>query len=95
MLDAAGNGNATEILDTSSEHGWDMHWSYACANAGGHGVFVVDVFNSDRTPDFTSPGVDEEGGSRGSGVYHVPGAGRFYLEISATCKWTLRVVGAP
>jgi hypothetical protein len=95
VLDAAGDGDATDILDTTSPKGWDLRWSYDCSNSGGHGVFIADVFKSDRTPDFASPGVDEEGGARGSGVYHVSGAGRFYLEISATCRWAVEAVESP
>lgn len=68
-----------------------MHWGYDCSNAGGHGVFVVDVYDADRTPDFKAPGVSEEGG-KDAGVYHVPESGRFYLEVTSTCRWTLKVV---
>ena len=53
---------------------------------------MVDVFKSDRTPDFKHPGVNEQG-DRDSGVYHVPESGRFYLEITTTCTWTVKVVG--
>jgi hypothetical protein len=69
-----------------------MHWSYDCGN--GRGVFVVDVYSSDRTPDFAHPGVNEEG-DKDSGVYRVPGAGRFYLEVTTTCKWTVKVTASP
>jgi hypothetical protein len=67
-----------------------LRWSYDCTDSGGKGVFIVDVFNADRTPDFKSPGVSEEG-DRDSGVYHVPTSGRFYLEITTTCTWSLNV----
>ncbi|HSS62433.1 MAG TPA: hypothetical protein VLK30_13345 [Candidatus Limnocylindrales bacterium] len=86
LLDAAGTGNASETLVAA--RGWDMHWSYDC---GAHGVFVVDVYNSDHTPDFKSPGVNEEG-DNDSSTYHVDGAGRYYLEITTTCRWTVKVV---
>lgn len=72
----------------SSKSGWDLRWSYDCH---GHGVFTVDVFNSDRTPDFKHPGVNEEG-DKDSAVYHVPESGRFYLEITSTCAWTIKVL---
>jgi hypothetical protein len=94
VLDASGTGNATEMLDSGSKNGWDLHWRYDCSSTGGHGVFVADVLRSDKTPDFTAPGVNEEG-DKDSGVYHVPGAGRFYLEITSTCKWTVKVVESP
>ena len=71
-----------------SKRGWDLHWTYDC---GGHGVFVVDVLGADRTPDFKHPGVNEEG-DRDSAVYHVPESGRFYLDITTTCHWTVKVV---
>ena len=87
LLEAVGNGNATETFVVNSKNGWDLRWSYHC---GGPGLFVVDVFHSDRTPDFKHPGVNEEGASD-SAVYHVPESGRFYLEITTTCTWTVRV----
>ena len=85
-----GSGSATESFDSPAQHGWDLHWSYDCSTAGGHGVFVADVFDADRTPDFARPGVSEEG-NKDSGVYHVPGTGRFYLEVTSTCRWALKV----
>lgn len=94
LLDVSGTGNATETLDSASKDGWDLHWSYDCSSTGGHGVFVADVFKSDKTPDFTAPGVDEQG-DKDSGVYHVAGAGRFYLEVTTTCKWTVKVTATP
>ena len=91
LVDAAGTGNASETVDSASSQGWDIHWSYDCSTTGGHGIFVIDVFDADRTPDFKFPGVSEEG-DRDTGVYHVPRSGRFYLEITTTCKWTVKVL---
>ena len=54
-------------------------------------MFVVDVFSSDRTPDFKHPGVSELG-DKDSGVYRVPEKGPFYLDITTTCSWTVKVV---
>lgn len=88
VLSESGTGNATETFVATSKSGWDLHWSYDCS---GHGVFVVDVFGSDRTPDFKHPGVNEEG-SADSAVYHVPESGRFYLEVTSTCTWTIKVL---
>ena len=70
-----------------------MRWSYDCTKSGGRGVFVADVYSPDGTPDFTSPGVSEEG-DVDSGVYHVPGAGRFEIKITSTCAWKLKVISA-
>jgi hypothetical protein len=90
LLADSGTGHATETIDSPGEHGWDMHWTYDCA--GGGGVFAADVFDSDHTPDFGHPGIYEEGGGGNAGVYHVPGKGRFYLEITTTCAWAVKVV---
>lgn len=87
LLDAAGSGSATETF-TAHASGWDLHWSYDC---GGRGVFTADVFDAAHTPDFKHPGVNEEGVAD-SGVYHVPETGRFYLEITSTCEWTVKVL---
>lgn len=91
LLNVSGTGNATEAVSSSSAAGWNMEWSYDCSKTGGRGIFVVDVYDSDHTPDFNHPGVSEEG-DQDAGVYHVPGSGRFYLEITTTCRWTLKVV---
>ena len=93
LLSVAGTGNAGETIDSPSSRGWDMAWSYDCSKSGGRGVFVVDVYDAGRTPDFKHPGVSEEGDAD-SAVYHVPGAGRFYLDVTTTCAWTLRVVAS-
>ena len=78
-------------MDSPGKNGWDLHWSYDCSATGGRGSFFADVFDSDHTPDFKAPGVSEEGRTD-SGDYHVPGSGRFYLEITTTCRWAVRVV---
>lgn len=71
-----------------------MHWSYDCSSsAGGRGVFIVDVFDSDHSPDVDAPGVFEQG-DKDSAVYHVPGSGRFYVEVTSTCRWTLKALEA-
>lgn len=91
LLNVAGTGNASETVVSPSAQGWDMAWSYDCGKSGGRGVFVVDVYDVGRTPDFKHPGVSEEG-DQDAGVYHVPGSGRFYLEVTTTCRWALKVV---
>jgi len=89
LLSDSGTGSATETIDSPSDRGWDLHWSYDC---GGGGVFTADVFDFDHTPDFRHPGINQEGGGKDAGVYHVPGKGRFYLEITSTCSWSVKVV---
>lgn len=73
-----------------STRGWDLRWSYDCSATGGRGIFVVDVYDADRTPDFKFPGVSEEG-DKDSGSYHVPKSGRFYLQVTTTCRWKAEV----
>ena len=90
-LDVSGTGNASEMFAVTGQRGWNAEWSYDCSKTGGRGVFVLDVFNADRTPDFVHPGISEEGDSD-SGVYHVPQSGRFYLDVTTTCAWKLKVV---
>ncbi|HEX2647013.1 MAG TPA: hypothetical protein VHO95_07275 [Candidatus Dormibacteraeota bacterium] len=46
------------------------------------------MFDADHTPDVKAPGIFEQG-DKDSAIYHVPGAGRFYLEVTSTCRWTL------
>ena len=94
LVNQTGTGNASSILVSADKSGWDLQWSYDCSTTGGRGVFVVDVFNSDRTPDFIAPGVNEQGDAD-SGVYHVAQAGRFYLDVTTTCRWTVKVVETP
>jgi hypothetical protein len=93
-LDVSGIGNASETFAATGKHGWNVEWSYDCSKTGGSGIFVVDVFNAHRTPDFVHPGISEEG-DRDSGVYHVPESGRFYLDVTTTCAWTLKVIDLP
>jgi len=93
LLSDSGTGNASKSVDSPVQAGWDLHWSYDCSATGGRGVFVADVFDSERTPNFKTPGVNEVG-RYDSGVYHVPGKGRFYLEITSTCSWTVKVTAS-
>lgn len=88
LLNASGTGNADEPFVASS--GWEVAWSYDCAATGGHGIFALDVFNAGGTPDFAYPGVTEEG-DKDAGVYRVRESGRFYLEVTTTCRWTVKV----
>lgn len=91
LLDRSGTGNASASFVASSTHGWDLHWTYDCSRTGGTGIFVVDVYGADRTPDFKHPGVSEQG-DKDSGVYHVPERGHFYLDMTTTCSWTVKVL---
>lgn len=93
LVNDSGTGNGAETFVAGASHGWDMHWSYDCSTTGGTGIFVVDVYDADKTPDFKFPGVSEEG-DKDSGSYYVPKQGRFYLEITTTCTWTLKVTGS-
>jgi hypothetical protein len=93
-LNASGTGNASETFAVTGKRGWNVEWSYNCVKTGGRGVFVVDVFSADRTPDFVHPGISEEGDSD-SGVYNVPESGRFYLDVTTTCAWSLKVLELP
>ena len=88
LLDHSGTGNASATFVATSS--WDLRWSYDCSRNGGTGIFVVDVYGADRTPDFKHPGVSEQG-DRDSAVYRVPESGRFYLDVTTTCSWTLKV----
>ena len=90
-MNDSGTGNGTATFVATSSRGWDLHWSYDCSTTGGTGIFVVDVYGADKTPDFKHPGVSEQG-DRDSGVYHVPENGRSYLDITTTCKWTVKVL---
>ena len=88
-MHASGTGNGEATLVSAGTSGWNLHWSYDCSNAaGGRGVFIVDVFKADHSPDTAAPGLFEQG-TKDTAVYHVPGAGRFYLEVTSTCRWTL------
>ncbi|HET9782378.1 MAG TPA: hypothetical protein VFR33_11440 [Candidatus Dormibacteraeota bacterium] len=93
LVSDSGTGNGALTFVAGSTHGWDLDWKYDCSTTGQNGVFVVDVYGADNTPDFKHPGVNEQG-DKDAGVYHVPENGRFHLEITTTCKWTLKVVDA-
>lgn len=88
IASAAGAGHGWKTFEVPPHHAWNLLWSYDCQ---GHGVFVADIFNADMTPDFKFPGVEEEG-DRDSGVYHVLQSGRFFIEITTTCNWSVKVV---
>ena len=90
LVHDSGTGNGAETFVTSSSRGWDLQWSYDCSATGGTGIFVVDVYGADKTPDFKHPGVSEEG-DKDSGSYHVPEKGPFHLEITTTCRWKVEV----
>ncbi|HET7338004.1 MAG TPA: hypothetical protein VFK22_00530 [Candidatus Dormibacteraeota bacterium] len=93
-IDETGAGNMTVPLAVVFQSGAEVKWSYDCSSTGGRGVFAVDVFKSDKTPDFKHPGVNEEG-DQDAGTFHLPGPARYYLEITTTCAWKLRVVEVP
>ena len=91
-MNDSGTGNTTiKSFAAASSRGWDLRWSYDCSTTGGTGIFVIDIFKADRTPDFKFPGVNEEG-DKDSGMYHVPEQGNFYLDITTTCSWKVKVL---
>ena len=86
------SGSGTEKTATfASSGGWNLAPAFDCSEAGGLGTFVLDVYNADkRHARFEQPGVNQQG-SAGSDVLHFNKPGRFYLEITTTCRWTVKV----
>ena len=54
--------------------------------------FFVDVYNAaDHTPDFKNRGIDAEGEEEAADTSHFANPGTFYLEVTTTCPWRIKV----
>jgi hypothetical protein len=73
---------------------WNLSYSYDCSNSGGTGNFIVNIHNSDNSPDFFAPGVNELGASGLNVEHYHADAGTKYLEINSECNWTVTVTRA-
>jgi hypothetical protein len=86
------SGTGTQTTKEFTAAGpWSIAWSFDCGTDSG-GSFFLDVFNaSDHTPDFKNRGVDVEGEQHDSATSHFANPGTFYLQITSTCAWSIRV----
>jgi hypothetical protein len=90
VLQTSGSGTQTTKEFTVTGP-WSIAWSFDCGADSG-GSFFLDVFNaSDHTPDFKNRGVDVEGEKHDSATSRFANPGTFYLEITSTCSWSIRV----
>ena len=90
LLQTSGSGTQTTKSFTASGS-WSIAWSFDCG-AGSGGSFFVDIFNaSDHTPDFKNRGIDAEGEQQASDTSHFANPGTFYLGVTTTCGWTIKV----
>ena len=90
LLQTSGTGTQTTGSFTASGP-WSIAWSFDCGADVGASLFV-DIFNaSDRTPDFENRGVDVESEQHAADTSHFTHPGTFYLQVTTTCDWKLRV----
>jgi hypothetical protein len=90
LLETSGSGTLTTTTFTTSRP-WSIAWSFKCS-AGSGGSFFVDVYNAaDHTPDFKNRGIDAEGEEEAADTSHFANPGTFYLEVTTTCPWTIKV----
>ena len=90
LLQTSGGGTQTTATFTASRP-WSIAWSFDCG-AGTGGSFFVDVYNaSDYTPDFKNRGIAAEGEQTAADTAHFANPGTFYLGITTTCAWTIRI----
>lgn len=90
LLQASGTGTQITQSFTASA-AWGIAWSFDCGSGSG-GSFFLDVYNaSDHTPDFKNRGVAAEGEQSAADTSHFANPGTFYLEVTTTCEWTIKV----
>ena len=90
LLQTSGSGNQTTSPFTASRP-WSIAWSFDCGADSG-GSFFLDLYNAtDHTPDFKNRGIAAEGEQKAADTTRFANPGMFYLEVTTTCAWTIRV----
>lgn len=90
LLRASGTGTQTTQSFTASG-AWSIAWSFDCGTGSG-GSFFVDIYNaSDHTPDFKNRGVVADGKQAAADTSRFANPGTFYLQVTTTCAWTIKV----
>jgi hypothetical protein len=82
-----GEHTTSKFVVPSSAKGWNVNWSYNCANDGGTGNFDFEInggSGNDNGPN--------QLGAKGSGVEHYYDTGVFYLQVLSECNWTIQAV---
>jgi hypothetical protein len=92
VLQISGNGAKTTADFAVTQAQWTIAYTYNCANAGGEGNFIVEVYDHTNQLDVNKPGINELGASGNSStVEH--GNGTYYLSVNSEYNWTLTVTG--
>jgi len=90
LLRVSGTGTQTTQSFTAST-AWSITWSFDCG-AGSSGSLFVDIYNaSDHTPDFKNRGIVAEGEQAAADTSRFANPGAFYLQVTTTCAWTIKV----
>lgn len=69
---------------------WDIDWVYDCSSTGGTGTFEIKVIGYGSAASTTDVGVTQSGTGT-SGISRNYDTGKFSLNVSTPCKWTVRV----
>ena len=93
LLLLKGTGSQQSDRFSVGATGWTIGWAYDCSLQGGSGSFVIKVLNTDGTPS-TDASVTESGGGARS-VTVEQSTGERYLAVVTTCRWAIKVTGAP
>lgn len=91
LIELTGSGSkSTEKFTVDGD--WDLEWDYNCSNFGQPSNFIVNVFNEDATQNFDNASVNQLGAT-GKDVQHYHKDGIFYLQVTSTCDWHIKVKG--
>jgi len=86
LLTIRGSGNhSSKTFKAPSS--WKLKWSYNCASFGSKGNFIVAVLKSNGH--HSSNQSVNQLGKKGHGTENYHHGGKFYLEVTSECAWTV------
>jgi hypothetical protein len=84
IMDKTGNGISTTPSFTTSG-GWEIDWSYDCANLGQSSTFQISLHESSSNARVDTAAIAL--GASGSDVTFEDQGGTYYLQVSSECNW--------
>lgn len=86
LLTIRGSGNhSSKTFKAPSS--WKLKWSYKCASFGSKGNFIIAVLKSNGH--HSSNQSVNQLGKKGHGTENYHHGGKFYLEVTSECAWTV------
>jgi hypothetical protein len=87
----SGGNTYPQFTVPAAASGWNIEWTYNCANFGTTGNFQIYINGFGAAADTTDSGVNQLGAGS-SGTDSNSDTGTFSIEVNSECNWSYKVV---